>query len=479
MALLSLILVTTALRLAFGAALGLGVDESYMVASGRVLSLGYFDHPPIAWWLSWGASHLFGSETAALVRLPFIAMFAVSTWLMYRLGCAIAGARAGLWAAVLLNISPVFGVTTGTWVLPDGPLDCALLGAALCLVHALERRTLGWWLGTGLCAGAALLSKYSAALTIVGGFLYLLTSRHHRRLLVTLKPWLAALIAAAMFAPVLAWNAHHDWASFAFQAGRAEGWQFHPFEPLVTLAGEALFVLPWIWLPMMAVLIVALRRGPDAWRSWLLSWLALPPIVVFAAVSAWSDQRVLFHWAAPGYLMLLPLLGDAVARRIGQPAVRWTLVGTGAFVALGAAVVATQVRWGWLQPVIADIAPNDPTIQAVDWVSLGDGLPPDTLVGVPNWRDAGKIGYALGPDVTTVCLSLDCRQFGLTSPAQQFIGANFLIFAPEHADRVANELARAFARVERLPDASIRQSGRTLRTVAVFRGDRLRSWPPQ
>ena len=116
--------------------LGLGVDESYMVASGRTLSLGYFDHPPAAWWLAWAASHLAGTETPLVVRLPFIALFALSTWLMVRLGTAVAGPRAGLWAAVLLNLSPVFGVTTGTWVLPDGPLDCALLGAALCLVHA-------------------------------------------------------------------------------------------------------------------------------------------------------------------------------------------------------------------------------------------------------------------------------------------------------------------------------------------------------
>ena len=474
-----LILATASLRLAFGAGLGLGVDESYMVASGRTLSLGYYDHPPIAWWLSWGAAHLFGSEAAVLVRLPFIALFAVSTWLMYRLGCVIADARAGLWGAVLLNISPVFGVTTGTWVLPDGPLVCALLGAALCLVNALERGALAWWLGAGFCAGAALLSKYSAVLTVLGVLLYLLTSRQHRQLLATPKPWLAALIAAVMFAPVLVWNAHHGWASFAFQAARAEGWQFRPFAPLVTLSGEALFVLPWIWVPMMAVLIMALRRGPGSWRSWLLSWLALPPIVAFVAVSLWSSQRVLFHWAAPGYLMLFPLLGDAVARHIERAAVRWMIAGTGAFVVLGMVIVASQVRWGWLQPVIAEITPNDPTIQAVDWTSLGDGLPPDAMVGVPNWRDAGKIGYALGPDVTTVCLSLDCRQFGLTSPAHRFIGVNFLIFVPEHADRVANELARAFDRVERLPDASIRQGRRTLQTVAVFRGDHLRAWPPQ
>jgi hypothetical protein len=229
---------------------------------------------------------------------------------------------------------------------------------------------------------------------------------------------------------------------------------------------------------MMAVLVVALRRGPDAWRSWLLSWLALPPIVTFAVVSAWSSQRALFHWAAPGYLMLFPLLGDVVARRIAQPAVRRTLVGTGAFVVLCVAIVASQVRFGWLHATIVDIAPSDPTIQAVDWTSLGDGLPPGTLVGVPNWRDAGKIGYALGPHITTVCLSLDCREFGLTSPAHRFIGAGFLIFVPEHVDRAANNLARAFDRIERLPDRSIRQAGRTLQTVAVFRGDRLRAWPP-
>lgn len=462
-----LILASTALRLAFGASLGLGVDESYMVAAGRVLSLGYFDHPPAAWWLSWGAAHLSGSEAPIVVRLPFIGLFALSTWLMYRLG--------GIWAALLLNLSPVFGVTTGTWVLPDGPLDCALLAAVLCLIRALDEGSQRWWLATGLCAGLALFSKYTAGLTLAGAGLYLLTSRRHRHWLATPKPWLALGLALLVLLPDLVWNAAHGWASIAFQGERAVGLHFRPLAPLVTLAGEALFVLPWIWLPMMALFVAAVRRGPGDWRSWLLCCLAAPPIVGFALVSAWSGQRVLFHWAAPGYLMLFPLLGEAVEQRLDQPWVRRLVHGTAGFVVITVLIVATQVRFDWLYPVLARVARHDPDVEAVDWTSLH--VPPGTIVGVPNWRDAGKIAYALGPDVTTLCLNRDCRQFTYADPPSRHIGADMLILAPEHGDRVVGELAGAFDAIDPLPPMQVHHAGRTLLTIAAFRAHRLRGWP--
>src|SRR5437016_3233505 len=154
-----LILATFVARLVFAAALGLGIDESYMVAAGRKLQLSYFDHPPLAWWLAWGAAHLTGSESAFVVRLPFIALFALTTWLMYRVTSALFDPQAGLWAAVVLNLAPVLGVTAGTWVLPDGPLLAALLGGAACLVPALRsdgRAAWGWWPASGACVGLAL-----------------------------------------------------------------------------------------------------------------------------------------------------------------------------------------------------------------------------------------------------------------------------------------------------------------------------------
>src|SRR5215471_984766 len=200
----ALILATFLARLMFASALGLGVDESYMVAAGRKLQLSYFDHPPIAWWMAWGVAHLTGSESALVVRLPFIALFALTTFLMYRVTAALFDPEAGLWAAVVLNMAPVLGITVGSWVLPDGPLFAALLGALFCLIPALRsqgRAAWAWWLATGACAGLALCSKYSAALTLVGAVAFLITEPTSRRWLTRPHPYVAGLITLVVFLP--------------------------------------------------------------------------------------------------------------------------------------------------------------------------------------------------------------------------------------------------------------------------------------
>jgi 4-amino-4-deoxy-L-arabinose transferase-like glycosyltransferase len=470
---LLLILITTALRLAFGAAIGLGVDESYMVAAGRVLSLGYFDHPPAAWWLSWAFTHLFGSEAPIVARLPFILLFALTTWLMSRLGNAIGGPRAGFWAALTLNLSPVFGVTTGSWVLPDGPLDCALTGAALCLLKALPARgrvALYYWSATGLCAGLALFSKYSAALTIAGAFVLLIINREQRAWLRRPEPYLAGIIALLIFSPVLIWNITHHWASFAFQGARAGGLSFHPFAPLATLAGEALFVLPWFWLPMVVLGCKAFRSN---WRDQALAYLAAPPIVVFALISAWSSQHVLYHWAAPGYLMLFPFLGRWIAGHERRPAMRAMIAGSAALCLIAITVIGTQIQFDWLRPVLPA---KDPTAEGLDWTSLKADLGArgllrsGTVVGVPNWRDAGKIAHALGPSVTVICLTRDARQFAFASPPDRWAGSDVLLLIVDHSDTVLPALSPMFQRIDPLPPSAITLRGRVLKVVTVAMG---------
>ena len=468
-----LILITSALRLAFAAAIGLGVDESYVVSAGRTLSLGYFDHPPAVWWLSWAATHLAGSETPIVARLPFILLFAVTTWLMSRLGEELGSPGAGFWAAVTLNLSPVFGITGGGWVLPDGPLDCALTGAALCLIRALPERgsrALAYWCGAGVCAGLALFSKYSAVLTIAGAFVFLIVNREHRAWLRRPEPYIAAVISVLIFSPVVIWNYSHDWASFAFQGARAGGLRFRPWASVETLAGEMLFVLPWFALPMLVLGWRAFRSG---WRDQMLACLAAPPIIVFALISAWSSQRVLYHWAAPGYLMLFPLLGRFVAAEWDRRAVRATIAGTAALCVVAVTVIGVQVQLDWLRSVMPA---KDPTAEGLDWTSLRDDLSargllrPGTVVGVPNWRDAGKIARALGPDITVVCLNRDSRQFGFASPVERWSHADLLLLVADRPETAMPALSGMFERIEPLPDSGVTSRGRLLKPVAVAKG---------
>ena len=479
-----LILGTALLRLLAAATLGLGIDESYMVASGRTLHLGYFDHPPLSWWIARGAALLLGSEQPVVVRLPFVALFSLSSFLVYRLGAMADSPPAGLWAAVALNLAPVFGLTTGSWVLPDGPLVCALLGAGCCLMRALPaERGWGWWLGAGACAGLALLSKYSAVLTLAGAALYLLTSPIHRRWLARPQPWVAACLAAALFSPVLVWNASHGWASFAFQGGRAMAHKLNLAAPLLVLAGAALFLLPWIWAGLMAGLLRGLRAGPRAWRSWLLCWLALPPIVLFAVVALWS-RHVLFHWAMPGYLFLFPLLGAALVR-LGQARpvlLRRATVGTAALLASLLLVTSAELRWHWL----GVLAPGlDPGLQALDWTPLRDELDgrgllrrPGTIIAGNSWWVTGKVDYALGGDPPVLCLNTDAREYGFSPGPEAHLGQDGLRFGPTlDLARVQEAYGRLFDSIDALPPALLRFPGRPAASIPVFLGHHLRTWP--
>ncbi|HXD24078.1 MAG TPA: glycosyltransferase family 39 protein, partial [Gemmatimonadaceae bacterium] len=219
------------LRCLIAESTGLGVDESYAVAVARQFSLSYFDHPPLHFWLAGAMAKLAHSEGAGVVRFPFVVCFAFTTWLMYRITARFFGENAGAVAALLLNISAVFSVTTGGWVLPDGPLMLFMLASVAVIADVVFERplpgvrgpdTLRWALA-GVLAGLAMLSKYHGVFVLAGTFAFLLTSAPHRKWLRHPGPYLGALIALAMFTPVVLWNRQHGWASFAFQGGRASG----------------------------------------------------------------------------------------------------------------------------------------------------------------------------------------------------------------------------------------------------------------
>jgi 4-amino-4-deoxy-L-arabinose transferase-like glycosyltransferase len=478
-----MVLAAVALRLVFAAGTGLGIDESYMVAASNHFDASYFDHPLASWWLELAARRLLGCEAPLVVRLPFVLLSAVSSWLIYLLTRRLYGETPAFWAVVAYSISPVFSLAFGCWVLPDGPLDTALLAAAYALSRALgvpERPEPRWWLAAGWFAGLALLSKYSAALVLAGAVLALLTDPQSRPQLRRWQPWAAGALAVLMFTPVVAWNFAHHWQSFQYQSGRAAGLRLHPFAPITIWGGEALFLLPWLWLPMVCLLISALRRGPAARRGWMLACLGVIPVVLFAVVGIWSSTRILYHWATPGYLLLLPMLGNWAAGF--RP--RWrnsVAAASASLLALAMLGITAEEKFGILPDLDRVFAPGkSPLLQAVDW----DSVAPEILsrhagaVAALRWYDAGKIGYALKGAMPVTVFGPEPHQFGISTPPESLTGKDILLVAmPGDVSAITRQYAPYFQSLTPAPALTVSHNGDVLLVIPVFLGKDLLKAP--
>ncbi len=473
-----LVLAALGFRLILAGSTGLGIDESYMVAASRSFALSYFDHPLASWWLELAAREVLGSAAPLAVRLPFVALSGLSSWLLYLIAKRLHGPRAGFWSVAAYSVSPVFSLAFGCWVLPDGPLNTALLAFLYAILRALglpgAQAARRWWLAAGLFAGLAMLSKYSAVLVLVGVALGVALDPVSRRELRQPWPWLGVLLALALFAPVLAWNAGHGWASFGYQGGRAAGLRLRPLMPFIIWAGEALFVLPWLWAPMVWLLLRALRAGPGARGAWLLAWGGVIPILLFAVVGLWSRTHILFHWAAPGYLMLFPLLGGWLAAR---PRLAGTVVGISGALLAGAALALVMVARLGLPPALARAfhPGQSPMLQLIDWMSIGASLPPGIdAIAAQRWYDAGKIGYALmrdGIDLPVTVFGREPHQFAFTTPPAALRGKTILLIAmPGSLTEAERRFAPCFASLRPGPLLTVMDHGRALLLIPTFIG---------
>jgi len=523
---LLIMLATLIGRVVLAATIGLGVDESYQVSVSRPLSLSYFEHPPLAFWIPGVVGSLTGSTNAILVRLPFILLFAGTTWMMYRLTARLFGERAGAIAALILNITPVLSVSTGGWVLPDGPLMFWMLASALCLEHVLlppssPRRARGrpllWWMAGGACAGLAMLSKYHGIFLLAGTGLFLLTNRRARRWLRHPGPYAGALVSMLVISPVLLWNAQHDWVSFRFQGARGGQHGVHIVSFLQNIGGQLGYLLPWVGIPLAIVLGgIVIESVRSTWRDagrardasvralddartraarWWLACLALGPIAVFTLVSL-GGHRGLPHWEAPGWLMVVPLLAERVDARLARGSARtarrtraWLIASTVAFT-LVIVALATETSLGWANRLAPSLfAKGDPSLESLDWRALPPAIAPllrsapidagaragaRPFVAATNWIDAGKIAYAMNGAADVVCLCTEPHHFAFVHDERAYLSRDAIIVvrAGRHPD-APELLSKYFRTVTPVGTTIIRRNGMPAMTLKLYRGETL------
>lgn len=338
-----LILGVTVLRLLLAATAPLLPQEAYYWTWSRELDWSYFDHPPLA---SYGIAlstalfgqTVFGIKAAAVLwSLGWNLLWARLILDMY------ADRRLAFWSLAALNLTVAYE-GFGIGPTPDGPLLFAWTGAIWAVWRLSQTRQARWWFVAGAFVGLSWLGKYAGVLLLPVVLLYLVTSPAQRHWLLRPAPYLAILLAVAVFTPVLYWNAQHDWVSLAFQSSRRiEGMGgFQPRYFPMLLATQFLILTPYL-----AVLVVAaLFRGARDWRAGrlgdrerLLLLSAAVPIVFFTLVSFRSIVKI--NWLIPAYWSLIILaVREMLARADGLKRLGRGLASSAALLLVAAVALA-------------------------------------------------------------------------------------------------------------------------------------------
>lgn len=355
------IVAITLARLWVAAVVHLTEDEAYYRLWAASLQFGYYDHPPmIAWWIRAGMA--IAGDNALGVRLLPVLSGALTSLIIFDLTQRLAAsARTAERATVWYNATLIVGLG-GFLAIPDAAAVLFWLVALWCVVRAGEGRSARWWLGAGVAAGLATISKYSA-LFLAPGLLIWLVWKGGWRALRQPWPWMAAIIAGAFFATNLAWNAEHHWVSFIKQFGRVAPRGFTPSHLIELILVEFLLLNPLISLFAGRGVVQSLRHsGPRNGPDLTLLLAVSGPFAAYLALHS-LHARVEAHWPAPLYPGLAILA--AVAADPVTPGGVWSRLRAAA--APVGLVLSLLVMLHLLIPATDVQTVADPSLAVRDW----------------------------------------------------------------------------------------------------------------
>lgn len=195
-------------------------DELYYIASTNHLGPGYVDHPPLSILFLAIQKLLFGDSLTSIRTIPLlcgVAVIIMTAMLARELG----GRRfAQSLAALCALCGPAFLGTHHVYSMNAWDHFFWTL-AVLVLVRLLNREDPRGWPVLGLVLGLGLLNKISV-LWLGAGIAAGLLLTPDRKWLRTKGPWLAILIAFALFSPYVIWNISNGLPTLEFMRNAAE-----------------------------------------------------------------------------------------------------------------------------------------------------------------------------------------------------------------------------------------------------------------
>lgn len=394
-----LLLLLTALRLFVAGAAGLIDDEAYYRLWSEHLAAGYLDHAPMVAWVIAAGRAIAGDGSLGVRLFAPIGTLAGSL-LLWRTVALFEGRATATRAVVWFNAMILIGAGS-VLMTPDGPSVFFWGATVWALAELTASRDPRWWLMVGLTAGLGLFSKYSVLFLGLGIGLWLISTRESRRWFGAWQLWAGAVVAAGLFAPVIVWNAQHEWVSFAKQFGRTVPHGWRPEKTAELIGVQMLLIgvpmVPFVWLGLRR----ALSRADAAALLPILTGVPFLAYLLFHSLHGGVEG----NWPAPLYPSLAWLAAsgaaalDAGVDRFGR-AVR----GLRGWVAPFGFALTAAIYLHALVPLIVLPADRDPTAQMKGWPAFGRDLESlaakvgATRFGGPNYTLSSQLAAQLGAD---------------------------------------------------------------------------------
>jgi hypothetical protein len=487
LAVAALIAAMTVLRLTYASLLDLRTDEAYYWTWSKENVLSFLDHPPmIAWFIRFGTA-IFG-DTNLGVRFAGILAMLVTQLLLADI---VRRVTHDVRAVVLVLLFPEAALYYGLLMAKVSP-DVALIPFATAMVWALirlwESGDARWWLAAGVFGGLALLSKFTAVMLIPAVLAFMLVPDWRGRWLRSPYPWLAALIAVALFLPVLIWNAGHDWASFRFQFVRAtatHGWSLRTVGDFI---GLQFGLVGFISLP-----VVLSALATTAWRGYrrsdavaiLLSTCVIIPFAYFfwrSLTLRVGDTWPMFIWPA-GFAAVA--INITMLRREGRSAAMIALAVSSSRAAIVSGIAFVIVvflyyiatPWNFLgraDPIGGEAGYE----QVVDRANAELQKTGATWIGTSDYRTYAMLRWFFGDRVPVIQINERGRYLGFRDPGMNLIKGHTGLYVGREPDNSVTNPFWGSTTAIREPLERVERSWRG-RVMDTYSLEKLTGWTPE
>jgi 4-amino-4-deoxy-L-arabinose transferase-like glycosyltransferase len=279
--------------------LDLYVDEAQYWTWAQALDWGYFSKPPMIAAVIAATTSVCG-DGVPCVKSGALLLYPLTTALIWAITRRLFDPRAAFWAAIAFITLP--GVALSSVIIStDVPLFVCWSAALYAYLKALDTDGWRWWLAVGMASGAGLLTKYTMGIFAVSVLAHVTVTPGLWRRFASPRPWVGALLAVAIFAPNLLWNAANGWPTLGHtvQISGLEtqaGLNWKSFGDFV--AGQLGILGPVLFFAWIAQLIRPARWWADP-RYRLLACFALPFLAGITAQSLIGRANA--NWAAMAY----------------------------------------------------------------------------------------------------------------------------------------------------------------------------------